>query len=69
MPRTGSVRSLTRCRALLGLPSIEDPPPESVAGLMYRLTGVDLSRCPVCGEGRMAPSAIVGRLAPPLDTS
>jgi hypothetical protein len=62
-------RSLTRCRARLGLPPIEDSPPESVAGRMHRLTGVDLPRCPVCGEGRMEPSAIVVRLAQPLDTS
>lgn len=45
--------ALTRCRALLGQPPAEDAAPESVVDLWHRLTGVDLARCPVCGEGRM----------------
>jgi hypothetical protein len=61
--------TLTRCRMLLGRPPIEDAPAESVAGLMYRLTGVDLSRCPVCAEGRMQITAIVVHLPRPPDTS
>ncbi len=61
--------TLTRCRDLLGQPPPEDAPPESVAVLLQRLTGVDLSRCPVCGEGRMQITAIVVRVAPPPDTS
>jgi putative transposase/transposase-like zinc-binding protein len=60
--------TLTRCRALLGHPPIEDAPAESVAVLMHRLTGIDLSRCPLCGEGRMQITEIVRRLAFP-DTS
>ena len=32
--------------------------------LLQRLTGVDLARCPVCGEGRMQITAIVVRVAP-----
>lgn len=62
--------TLTQCRPLLAHPPIDDDPPESVVGLMARLTGVDVSRCPVCGEGRMQITAIVGRVArPPPDTS
>jgi hypothetical protein len=61
--------TLTRCRALLGQPPPEDAPPESAAVLLHRLTGVDLSRCPVCGEGRMQVTAIVVHVALPPDTS
>ena len=59
---------LARCRDLLGQPPIEDARPESVAVLLQRLTGMDVSRCPVCGEGRMQITAIVHG-APPPDTS
>jgi hypothetical protein len=61
--------TVTRCRDLLGQPPLEDLPPESVAVLLHRLTGVDLSRCTVCGEGRMQITAIVVRVTPPPDTS
>ena len=61
--------TLARCRAPPRPAPPEDAPPESVAVLMQRLTGVDLSRCPVCGEGRMQITAIVVRVAPPPDTS
>jgi Putative transposase len=60
--------TLTRCRSLLGQPAINETPSESVAELVHRLTGIDLARCPVCGEGRMQVTAIVVHLAPP-DTS
>ena len=60
--------TLTRCRSLLGQPAIEEAPSKSVAELVHRLTGIDLARCPVCGEGRMQVTAIVVHLAPP-DTS
>ena len=40
----------------------------AVTGLL-RLTGVDVSRCPVCGDGCMQITAIVVREAPPPDTS
>lgn len=45
---------LHRCRQLLGQ-SPAPPPraPESVAALMRRLTGVDLTQCPVCHVGRL----------------
>ncbi len=53
---------LARCRQLLAVPPAPPPgPPESVAALMQRLTGVDLTRCPVCGVGRLR---VVSRLRP-----
>jgi hypothetical protein len=53
---------LTRCRTLLGqAPAPPAAPPESVAALMHRLTGVDITRCPVCQLGRLR---VTGRLAP-----
>ena len=61
--------ALTRCRALLGQRPTEDAQPESVAVLMLRLTGADVTRCPACGEGRMQITALIGRLTPPSDTS
>lgn len=61
--------TLTRCRDLLGQPPPDDAPPDSVAALMHRLTGVDVARCPVCGEGRMQITALVVRLPAPADTS
>ena len=60
--------TVTRCRALLGAPPVEDGPPEAVAVLLQRLTGVDLARCAVCGEGRMQITAAMDRVPPP-DTS
>ncbi len=62
-------RLVTRCRALLGQPPPEDAQPEAAAVLLQRLTGVDRSRCPVCGEGRMQITAIVLHVARPPDTS
>ena len=61
--------TLTRCRDLLGQAPPADPGPESVHVLLQRLLGVDLARCPVCGEGRMQISAVVVRLVPVVDTS
>ena len=61
--------TLMRCRALLGQVPPEDAQPESVAVLLQRLTGIDLSRCPVCGEGRMQITAIVAHEIQPPDTS
>jgi hypothetical protein len=62
-------RTLSRCRDLLGQPPTEEARSESVAVLMHRLTGVDLSRCPVCGQGRMQINAILVSAAPSPDTS
>ena len=63
--------TLDRCRHLLQapLPSPEAVPPEPVHVLMHHLTGIDLSHCPVCGEGRMQITAIVERPVHPPDTS
>jgi len=58
----GRTAKLARCRDLLGAPAPGDPPaPESVAALLLRLTGVDLTRCPVCHVGRLH---VVGLLRP-----
>jgi hypothetical protein len=63
--------TLDRCRHVLQapIPSPEDVRPEPVHELMQRLTGVDYSRCPVCGEGRLVITAIVERPIHPPDTS
>jgi putative transposase/transposase-like zinc-binding protein len=61
--------TLARCRDLLGQPSTAAAGPESVAALMYRLTGIDLTRCPVCGEGRMQVTVIASYGTPTPDTS
>ena len=61
--------TLTRCRALLGQPPTEAIEPEPVAVLLRRLTGIDLARCPGCGEGRMLITALLVHAIPPPDTS
>jgi hypothetical protein len=61
--------TLTRCRVLLDQPAPEDVQPESAAVLLARLIGIDLSRCPVCGEGRMQVTAVVLPTTGPPDTS
>jgi len=58
----GRAAKLARCRQLLAAPAPEGPPaPETVAALMLRLTGVDITRCPVCHVGRLH---VVARLRP-----
>ena len=61
--------ALTQSRVLVGQPPTEDAQPESGAVLLHRLMGVDLSRCPVCGEGRMQITTMIVRGTPPADTS
>jgi len=61
--------TLRQCRALLGQPPPAEAAPESGAVLLLRLTGVDLSRCPVCREGRMQITMLVVQVRPPPDTS
>jgi hypothetical protein len=60
--------TLTQCRTLLGPCPADDAPPESLGVLMSRLTGLDLARCPVCGEGRLQIVALIMAVRPP-DTS
>lgn len=53
-------QALARCRKLLNLkPSSPKPPVLSAKDLLLKITGVDLNRCPCCGEGTMI---IVGDL-------
>jgi len=45
---------------------------EPLAALMLRLTGLDITRCPVCHAGRLRVVAVFGPgeiAAPALDTS
>jgi hypothetical protein len=69
----GRTAKLARCRALLAAVSSEPPAAaEPVAALMLRLTGVDITRCPGCGVGRLRLVALFrpGHLpAPALDSS
>ena len=54
---------IARCRELLAAEAPPAPPaPESVGEKRLRLTGVDLTRCPVCGEGRMDIIAELSKL-------
>ena len=64
--------ALAQCRKLLDLdPALPQPPLLSAKDLLLKITGVDLSRCPCCGEGRMI---VVGDLpafsiSPRVDSS
>ena len=42
--------ALERCRALFGPAPPAPSPPETVPDMVLRLTGVDVLRCPACGE-------------------
>ena len=58
----GRTATLARCRALLAAVAPEAPAaPEPVAALVLRVTGIDLTRCPVCRTGRLR---VVGLLRP-----
>ena len=64
--------ALAQCRKLLDLdPALAQPPILSAKDLLLKITGVDLSRCPCCGEGIMI---VVGDLpafsiSPRVDSS
>jgi hypothetical protein len=65
---------LAGCRRRLNHPGPTVSTPESVTDLVQRLTGIDLTRCPVCGRGRMTGTVVLAPLAPcahsrPPDTS
>ena len=68
----GRPAKLARCRVLLAVPPPAAAGPEPVAALLRRLTGVDITQCPVCRVGRLRLVALFrsGPLAPPaLDSS
>jgi len=58
----GRAAKLARCRELLAASPPEAPAaPEPVAALVLRVTGIDITRCPVCRTGRLR---VVGLLRP-----
>jgi hypothetical protein len=68
----GRTGKLARCRALLAAPPPVTAGPEPGAALVHRLTGVDITRCPVCRAGRRRLVAVFRPWhlpAPVLDTS
>jgi hypothetical protein len=68
----GRRAKLAVCRTLLAVAPPTPPSPETVATLMHRLTGVDITQCPVCRVGRLHVLAVFrpGQgPAPPLDSS
>jgi hypothetical protein len=68
----GRTATLGRCRALLAVPPPTLPRSESVAALVHRLTGVDITHCPRCRAGRLRLLATFRpgvRPVPVLDSS
>jgi hypothetical protein len=69
----GRAAKLAWCRALLAAePPAPPAPAESAAALLLRLTGVDITRCPVCRAGRLQFVAVFrpgARPVPALDSS
>ncbi len=52
-------KKLALCRQLLHQPTAGDSPaPESAQALMLRLTGIDITVCPVCRQGHLRLTAI-----------
>ncbi len=65
----GRTAKLAVCRVLL---AVAPPAPEPVAALLLRLTGVDITQCPVCRTGRLRILATFrpgARPVPALDSS
>ena len=69
----GRTAKLARCRVLRAVPPpAPSTPPEAAATLLHRLTGVDITRCPVCRAGHLRVVAVFRPGARPilaLDTS
>jgi hypothetical protein len=60
---------LSKCRQLLNLsPTVPKLPQRSVQELMLQLTGIDISRCPVCQHGTLVFVANL-RVPAPWDSS
>lgn len=60
---------LSRCRQLMGLlPPLPKPPQRSTDQLMLALTGIDITRCPLCQKGTLVWRADLP-LPPPQDSS
>ena len=51
---------LARCRALLAQPEPEPSEPETTPELLLRLTGIDITICPQCGQGPLRQVPIPG---------
>jgi hypothetical protein len=60
---------LARCRQLLAVLPAALEPPESVAALMLRLTGIDIERCPICQQGRLRLVALLTPTPYPAPTA
>jgi len=48
---------LAHCRTLIGQCTPQAPTPETVDAMMLRLTGIDITRCPRCHQGRLLRAA------------
>lgn len=51
-----------RCRSLLEVPAPEEPAPQTRREKLLELIGLDIERCPVCGDGRMTIVAEIDRM-------
>jgi hypothetical protein len=61
----GRREALDACRTLLDQPTPRPAAaPESADALMLRVIGLDLHRCPVCGEGRLHVTATLQPASP-----
>ncbi len=67
----GRRAKLAVCRTLLAVAPPESLAAEPVAALLLRLTGVDITQCPVCHTGQLHVVAVFrpGHCPPPLDSS
>jgi hypothetical protein len=61
-------QKLARCRVLLEQPEREVRPKESVEAMVERLTGRDITKCMVCGRGRLQQIAILRPVCPAWPT-